>query len=160
MPSSTAIEKTCVAAITNAAAAVVNDHLGMDASFAVPYQSGSQFQSFDVSVVMGINGTLEGQMICSMENKTALSVVSTMMGGMEMTALGDMGWSAIQEFGNWIAGKTAAELAESVESIDISPPMVNEGVSVFRMEGTFITLPLRSAAGQFSIHISIKENIS
>ncbi|SDI69271.1 chemotaxis protein CheX [Alteribacillus bidgolensis] len=79
------------------------------------------------------------------------------MGVMEISKMADMGWSAIQEFGNWIAGKAASELTNTSAVIDISPPVVNEGVSTFRMEQSFITLPLQSAIGNFYIHVSMRE---
>ncbi|MFB4162891.1 chemotaxis protein CheX [Alteribacillus sp. JSM 102045] len=101
MPSSVQMEANHMNAITKAAAAIVQEHLGIQASFSKPVEAGKQFQSSHISVVMGVNGTLEGQIICSMEEDTALSIVGTMMGGMEISFMDDMGWSAIQEFGNW-----------------------------------------------------------
>ncbi|WP_233269436.1 chemotaxis protein CheX [Alteribacillus sp. YIM 98480] len=156
MPSSTQMEANHINAITKAASAIVQEHLGIEASFSTPLKAGKQFQSSDISVVMGVNGTLEGQIICSMEENTALSIVGTMMGGMEISKMDDMGWSAIQEFGNWVAGKAASELTNTSAVIDISPPVVNEGVSTFRMEQSFITLPLQSTIGNFYIHVSMR----
>ncbi|MGY4689438.1 chemotaxis protein CheX [Salibacterium sp. K-3] len=142
-------------AITNAAVIIVEEHLGMETAYAQPYVSGTQFISSDISVVMGVNGTLEGQIICTMKEQTALHIVGSMMGGMEVQALDEMSWSAIQEFGNWVAGRAASELAKAEASIDISPPVINEGQSKFRMEKTFLTIPLTSNAGEVLLHVSI-----
>ncbi|MFB4162890.1 chemotaxis protein CheC [Alteribacillus sp. JSM 102045] len=53
-----------------------------------------------------------------------------------------------------VAGKAATELIKSTAVIDISPPVVNEGLSTFRMEQTFVTLPLHSSIGNLYIHVS------
>ncbi|MFZ4450526.1 chemotaxis protein CheX [Salibacterium aidingense] len=155
MSSAPHMEAQHVNAITNAAVMIVEQHLGIEAKFSKPYVSGKQFLASDISVVMGVNGQLEGQIICTMEEKTARSIVGNMMGGMEISVLDDMGWSAIQEFGNWVAGRAASELAKAEAVIDISPPVINEGHSRFRMEKTFLTFPLSSAAGEVYLHVSI-----
>ncbi|SFP74953.1 chemotaxis protein CheX [Salibacterium halotolerans] len=147
-------------AITNAAVIIVKEHLGMQTGFSKPYVSGSQFMSSDISVVMGVNGTLEGQIICTMKNQTALSIVGSMMGGMKVETLDEMGWSAIQEFGNWVAGRAASELAKAEAAIDISPPVINEGRSTFRVEKTFLTIPLTSEAGEVLLHVSITPRVN
>lgn len=54
-----------------------------------------------------------------------------MMGGMTVKTLDEMGWSAIQEFDNWVAGSTASELSKQNCVIDVTPPAVNEGTSKF-----------------------------
>ncbi|RSL32731.1 chemotaxis protein CheX [Salibacterium salarium] len=142
-------------AITTAATTIVQEHLGIAASVSKPFVSGKQFVSSDISVVMGVNGTLEGQIICTMEEQSAFSIVGSMMGGMAIHELDDMGWSAIQEFGNWVAGKAASELSNVEETINISPPVINEGQSTFRMEKTFLTIPLGSDIGEIYIHVSV-----
>ncbi|SFM06879.1 chemotaxis protein CheX [Salibacterium qingdaonense] len=147
-----------VNAIKNAAVIIVNEHLGLQIEKSKPYVSGNQFISSDISVLMGVNGTLEGQIICTMKEQTALSIVGSMMGGMNVETLDEMGWSAIQEFGNWVAGKAASELAKAEAVIDISPPVINEGKSTFRMEKTFLTIPLTSDAGEVLLHVSITPN--
>jgi chemotaxis protein CheX len=74
---------------------------------------------------------------------------------MTVDSLDDMGWSAIQEFGNWIAGSTATELSKEECIIDVTPPVVNDGASNFRSTKKFITVPLESTIGEVSIHISL-----
>ncbi|MFB5664156.1 chemotaxis protein CheX [Alteribacillus sp. HJP-4] len=144
-----------VNAISLAASDIIHSHLGLQARMEKPYISGSDVLSSDISVVMGINGSLEGQIICTMEASTACSIVGSMMGGMTITELDDMGWSAIQEFGNWVAGRAASELEKSNETVDITPPVINEGHSRFRIASKFLTFPLNSSAGSIKLHVAV-----
>ncbi|WP_246031681.1 chemotaxis protein CheX [Salibacterium salarium] len=155
MSSTPQMEAHHINAITSAATTIVKQHLGIEAAVSKPFVSGKQFMSSDISVVMGVNGTLEGQIICTMKRETACSIVGSMMGGLEINELDEMGWSAVQEFGNWTAGKAASELSNVKETIDISPPVINEGQSTFRMEKTFLTFPLESDIGEIYIHVSV-----
>nr|WP_106589057.1 chemotaxis protein CheX [Salsuginibacillus halophilus] len=150
------MEATHVNAITRAATTIMDSHLGVGVNVDQPFLADKTIPSSQVSVILGVNGELEGQIICSMDEPTACSVVGSMMGGMEISQIDDMGWSAIQEFGNWIAGTTATELSREEVNIDVTPPVINEGGSTFRSPESFITLPLNSSIGELLVHVSVK----
>ncbi|WP_018921593.1 chemotaxis protein CheX [Salsuginibacillus kocurii] len=147
-----------VNAITRAAKSIMVSHLGMSVEVNAPYVTASDIASEQISVILGVNGELEGQIICSMKEDTAKSIVGTMMGGMDIQHLDDMSWSAIQEFGNWIAGTTATELSKEATTIDVTPPVINEGASSFHASSSFITLPLTSQIGDLNVHVSVKKS--
>lgn len=144
-------------AVCRAAKTILNNHLGVEVTPAKPTVGVDAVSSNDVSVVLGVSGELTGQIICSVDRGTAKKIVGSMMGGMEVTELDDLGWSAIQEFGNWVAGSTATELSKESCIIDVTPPVVNEGSSKFRTSKTFITVPMDTAIGKLAVHISLGE---
>ncbi|CAM3976681.1 chemotaxis protein CheX [Alkalicoccus chagannorensis] len=147
-------------AVCRAARNIMVDHFKVDVEPDKPYTGKSAVPSNDVSVVLGVSGELTGQIICSVNNGTAKNIVGTMMGGMEVKEMDDMGWSAIQEFGNWVAGSTATELSKESCIIDVTPPVVNEGSSRFHSSKTFITVPMKSSIGSLDVHISLESATS
>lgn len=146
-----------VNAICRATESILVNHFGVDVKPLKPRVQQTAVPSNQVSVILGINGQLNGQIICSIDNGTAKNIVGVMMGGMTIDELDDMGWSAIQEFGNWIAGTTATELSKEDVIIDVTPPIINEGSSNFRTNKLFITVPLETEIGLLDVHISVKE---
>lgn len=144
-------------AICRATESILLNHFGVEVTPLKPRAEKNAVPSNNVSVLLGINGQLNGQIICSLDIQTAKNIVGLMMGGMEINELDDMGWSAIQEFGNWIAGTTATELSKEDCIIDVTPPMINEGTSNFRSNDLFITIPLESKIGLIDVHISVKD---
>ncbi|WP_096201538.1 chemotaxis protein CheX [Bacillus sp. FJAT-45350] len=146
-----------VNAICRATKSILQSHFGLEV---IPLQASagkSPVASNHISVILGINGQLNGQIICSFSDDTAKKLVGVMMGGMEVVELDDMGWSAVQEFGNWVAGTTATELSKEDCIIDVTPPIINEGISNFRSNKMFVSVPLETQIGNLDVHISVKE---
>ncbi|MBB5173318.1 chemotaxis protein CheX [Texcoconibacillus texcoconensis] len=146
-----------VNAVCRATESILTNHFGVDVTPLDPHSGKDVIPSNEVSVVLGVSGDVNGQIICSFTNETAKGIVGTMMGGMVINELDEMGWSAIQEFGNWIAGNTATELSNEACSIDVTPPVVNDGHSKFRSNRLFVTVPLQTSIGLLDTHISLKE---
>ncbi|RXJ00731.1 chemotaxis protein CheX [Anaerobacillus alkaliphilus] len=146
-----------VNAICRATENILVNHFGVEVKPLKPRVQQTAVPSNQVSVILGINGQLNGQIICSIDEQTAKNIVGIMMGGMIIEELDEMGWSAIQEFGNWVAGTTATELSKENVIIDVTPPIINEGSSSFRSNKLFITVPLETKIGLIDVHISVKE---
>jgi chemotaxis protein CheX len=146
-----------VNAICRATESILSNHFGLVVTTLKPRVEQSAVPSNHVSVILGVSGQLNGQIICSIDMQTAKNIVGVMMGGMTIDELDDMGWSAIQEFGNWIAGTAATELSKEDIIIDVTPPMINEGTSNFRSTKLFITVPLETKIGLLDLHISVRE---
>lgn len=144
-------------AVCQATKSIMSNHLGLDIRSYKPSSSQGVIASNDVSVLLGVNGQLSGQIICTLSTDTCKKIVGTMMGGMTIETMDDMGWSAIQEFGNWVAGSAATELSLQGCIIDVTPPVVNEGLSKFHSTKMFITVPMESTIGKISIHVSLSE---
>ncbi|RNA70528.1 chemotaxis protein CheX [Alteribacter keqinensis] len=149
-----------VNAVCRAAKGILSSHFGLDVEYKTPVAGANAIPSNDVSVVLGVNGEVNGQIVCAINEQTAKNIVGMMMGGMTIEKLDDMYWSAIQEFGNWVAGSTATELSKENCLIDVTPPMVNDGQSNYRSSEQFITVPLASSLGLIDIHISLYQKAS
>ncbi|QKS70669.1 chemotaxis protein CheC [Paenalkalicoccus suaedae] len=148
---------THINAVCRATKTIMTSHLGVDLTPNKPHMGIGSIDSNDVAVVLGVSGELSGQIICSLTSDTAKKIVGTMMGGMTVDTLDEIGWSAIQEFGNWVAGSTATELSKESCIIDVTPPVVNEGASRFHSARKFITIPMGSTLGLLHVHISLEE---
>jgi chemotaxis protein CheX len=144
-------------AICRATENILVNHFGVEVKPLKPRLEQLAVPSNEVSVILGVNGQLNGQIICSINMQTAKNIVGVMMGGLTVDDLDDIGWSAIQEFGNWVAGTTATELSKEAVIIDVTPPIINEGISKFRSARQFITVPLDSKIGLLDVQISVKE---
>ncbi|WP_368505566.1 chemotaxis protein CheX [Alkalihalophilus sp. As8PL] len=149
-----------VNAICRATKSILTGHLGVEVDILRPSAGSGSVPSNDISVILGVKGELKGQIICTFSTETAINIVSAMMGGMEVQQLDNMGWSAVQEFGNWVAGTTATELSKEECIIDVTPPVINEGESKFHSSYPYITVPLGSPIGDIRVHISVSEDDS
>ncbi|WP_017728732.1 chemotaxis protein CheX [Halalkalibacterium ligniniphilum] len=148
-----------VNAISRATKGILTNHLGVEVTPLKASAGKGNVPSRDVAVILGIKGELSGQIICTFSSETAKKIVSVMMGGMEIQQLDEIGWSAVQEFGNWVAGTTATELSKESCIIDVTPPIVNEGESKFHSSYPYVTVPLTSIIGEIDVHIAVKEEI-
>jgi chemotaxis protein CheX len=87
----------------------------------------SPFIADNVVIIIGIAGDFKGQVFFTMDEKTACSIASSMMFGMEVPALDEMSKSAIAELGNMIMGNVSTEFYNEGIAIDITPPTVLVG---------------------------------
>ena len=149
------MEANHVNAITRAAKSILVNHLNLDIKVHPAFVQKKSIPSNDISVILGINGELEGQIICTMDSEMAKYIIGSMMGGMAIESIDEMGWSAIQEFGNWVAGTTATEISKENCIIDVTPPVINEGSSNFHSQSTFITFPFECVTGLIHLHVSV-----
>lgn len=117
-----------------------------------------KIRSEHVSVIIQILGEVEGQVVCSLDQATALQIVGRMFGGMEVQELDEMGWSAIKEFGNWFVSGIASQFATRGITINITHPLVNEGNSVFHSDSDLFLTPLQSTCGDIDVYYSLKES--
>ena len=137
--------------------AILSSHLEIEVNMLKPKIEQSSVPSNEISVMLGVSGQLSGQIICSVTKETAKKIIGSMMGGLVIDEIDSMGWSAMQEFGNWVGGSTAIELSKENCIIDVTPPIVTEGETKYRSVKTFITIPLETNIGIIDIHISLKE---
>lgn len=79
--------------------------------------------SEEVNLLIGLSNGLQGNLVISFSQETALSIISVMMGGMEVSSIDDMGKSALGEMANMIAGSAITGIS-SEKVIDLSPPTI------------------------------------
>ncbi|HEY8498997.1 MAG TPA: chemotaxis protein CheX [Clostridia bacterium] len=121
----------------------------------------SPYPSDSVAVIVGLTGKLRGQVIMSLNIKTAMSIASIMMGGMPIEEFDDMPKSAISELGNMIMGNTATILFAKGIGIEITPPslLMGEKIMVSQNNMKTICVPLNLGEnGKITIDISLEKN--
>lgn len=82
-------------------------------------------------IMLGITGDVYGHAVLSFTEETALKTASLMMGGMTLSSLDEISLSALKEFLNVAAGGAATRMYEVQKKIDLTPPTVISGSSVY-----------------------------
>ncbi len=98
---------------------------------------------YSIVTVLGFVGDIEGNMIYSFNEKTAIRIVSKMM-GMEYGQLDELALSALGELGNMTTGALAMNLEKIGYKTDITPPTVVTGKEIkVSVEGVILRLPVQ-----------------
>ncbi len=133
---------------------VLENHLGMQVVPGKPSLQVNPIFSGQISVIVGMTGSLKVDLILGMTQKMVCSIIGRMFGGIEINEIDEMGWSAFSEFGNWVGAACCTELANNGYSVNITPPIINEGQSKFRSVHKFISIPFCVEGSEIMVHIS------
>lgn len=123
------------------------------------FTKNSPFSPGHVVIIIGIAGEFKGQIFLSMNEKTACSIASAMMFGMEVNALDEMSKSAIAELGNMIMGNVCTEFYNEGINIDITPPtiLVGSDMSISTKGIQTICIPLDlDNGGRVEIDVAVQ----
>jgi len=125
----------------------------------VPTLDRGGFEAPDLSVVLGIVGDMQGQVIFGIDRPTALGIVGRMMGGVEVLELDELGMSAIAELGNMITGNATGRFEKMKVNMDISPPTVltGQGVKISWPLHRALVVPLNTEVGTVTISVNLEE---
>ena len=136
---------------------VVKDMCMLDLQIGKPSLRAGQY-SEDASIIkLGLIGNLTGTVILNLEHSTALEIVSKMM-MMPVTAIDEIGQSAISELGNMVAGNAATVFANNNIIIDITTPGYYLGGDYPPDNNQVFSIPFSCDAGDISVDIFINEN--
>lgn len=113
----------------------------------------------EINTVIGVTGTILGQVIYSMSTATALKIASTMLMGMPVEELDEIAKSAISELGNMITGNAASEMGNSGFACSITPPTLFMGsdVLVSVKDVQILVIPLETNLGEIIIYVALRE---
>ena len=116
------------------------------------------FVETDITVIIGITGDLKGNVSYSMSEETAKKIVSSMMMGMPITELDEIGISALGELSNMIMGTASTLLSENNYRIDITPPSTVWGKDIHFSTTTknIICVKLDTEAGELEVNMGIE----
>lgn len=112
------------------AAMEISQLFGLDMVFQEELDETHQLKADQVNVLMGLTDGLKGNVILGFKKDTALQVVSSMMGGMEVKELDFMAQSALGELANMTVG-TALMKIQNESIVNLSPPTVVAGGNMF-----------------------------
>jgi chemotaxis protein CheX len=135
---------------------VLGGYLGLGTTIMTPEELHTQsLRSKGLGVIIQVVGELEGQVICSMEMETARSIVGRMMGGAAVSEMDELGWSAFQEFGNWIVSGIATQLSEQGIVVNITHPLIQEGDFIVHMNKKMTPINIITDIGQLDMYITL-----
>ncbi|MEJ8305336.1 chemotaxis protein CheX [Saccharibacillus sacchari] len=83
-----------------------------------------------IIILVGIVGSLKGNVVYRIDTEHAKKIASTMMMGMPVEELDDMARSALSELSNMLTATAATEFAGLGISIDISTPTLLSGDNI------------------------------
>ncbi|HHY94289.1 MAG TPA: chemotaxis protein CheX [Firmicutes bacterium] len=117
----------------------------------------SSFTSDDVTVLVGVTGTVEGVVFYGMAEQTACRLAAAMM-GTPVPMLDSLAESAIAELGNMIAGRASAGLEEAGFNSRLAPPSVihGRGAIISTIEIRRLVVPVTTGKGEIRVHLALR----
>lgn len=124
-----------------------------------PYINKDVVLDSNIGVIIGLTGSIKGQVMINIPEDIGRKIASNMMGGIPVAAFDDIAKSAICELGNIIVGNAATGLYDMGLKVDITSPSIIEGKGMTYSVGNqdILTLPFNTEDNQIQLHVSIKE---
>jgi len=128
---------------------VIKAVANIDVSLGKIYLKTSPYTSENLVVIVGIMGSLQGQVIFSMDKFVSLKIASAMMMGMPVNELNEMSKSAIAESANMVLGNAATILYNKGVKIQITPPslMMGDNILISTPKMKTLCVPLNLSSG-------------
>lgn len=116
--------------------------------------------SLPVSIVIGITGSIRGQVVYSMDSNFAYAVTKAMIPNKLPSELKKLTNSAVSEVANMITGQASISLAGEDKLIHLTPPAVFSGsdMTVDFLSIPTICLSFISEIGSLEINIAFTED--
>jgi len=140
-----------------AASEVLDSELGGEVERGTLRLQKTAFTTDEVTALVGVTGTLNGLVLYSMSQATALRIVSRVM-SQEFEEFDAIAQSGIGELGNVITGRASVLLSEAGYPSNISPPAVvlGEGTMITTLDLIRLVLPLQTDVGPLEIQVVLK----
>lgn len=121
-------------------------------------QVASQYTTSELTVLIGISGKLEGNVLYGFSQESAKRIASKMI-GQEIIELNELALSAIGEIANMITGNAATLLANLGAVCEITPPVIIEptGSRFTTFGGPQLLAKFVSELGPLHVRISMTE---
>jgi chemotaxis protein CheX len=119
----------------------------------------SALTTCEVTVMISIIGQVQGVVLYGMSKKTALGIVSLIM-GQEFTEFDNLAQSGIGELGNVISGKATVNLSNAGFQTTISPPslVIGHGAQISTLDFSRIVVPFTTEVGEIMVNLAVREN--
>jgi chemotaxis protein CheX len=140
-----------------AASEVLDSELGGEVERGTLRLQKTAFTTDEVTALVGVTGTLNGLVLYSMSQATALRIVSRVM-GKEFEEFDAIAQSGIGELGNVITGRASVLLSEAGYPSNITPPalVIGEGTMITTLDLIRLVLPLQTDVGPLEIQVVLK----
>jgi chemotaxis protein CheX len=116
---------------------------------------GKELNSSGVLIIVGIVGSVRGNVVYSFSMEDAKKIASTMMMGMPVTELDDMSKSALSELTNMLTANAATSFSNMDMLIDISTPTLLHGTNVSVKMSSDQVLCIQLIANDIPIDVNI-----
>lgn len=116
----------------------------------------------DVTVIISLVGRVEGVVLYSMNEQTAVSLASRILGEPIADGFNGLAQSGVAELGNVITGRASVKLSEAGYEANISPPtlLTGRGATVSTLDFGRLVVPLNSECGSVVIHLALRNGIN
>ena len=116
---------------------------------------GGAYRTDDITVIIGLARDVEGAMILSMDNATALRYIAHVTGE-QKDALDALGQSGIGELANVITGRTGVKLAAQQHDMVIMPPaiLLGSGAVLSTLKLPRLVIPVTTPLGLIEVHVA------
>jgi len=143
----------------------INSITGVFASFGLgEIASGNVFRKdtficrYNLTTIIGISGSINGNIALSMPYDTARKIASAMMMGMEVAEIDEISVSALGELTNMICGQAAIEFSLQNLVTEITPPTIIHGdkmkAIISQVETTVVELS--SPLGSIELNLGLE----
>ena len=111
----------------------------------------------EITALVGVTGTLNGLVLYSMSQATALGIVSRMI-GKQFDEFDALAQSGIGELGNVITGRAGILLSEAGYPSNITPPalVMGKGTMITTLDLHRLVFPLQTEVGSLEIQVVLK----
>ncbi len=115
----------------------------------------------DVTVIIALVGSVEGMVMYSLSNDTAIKIVSTMMGE-SFQEFDSLVQSGVAELGNVITGRASVKLSQTGYESTISPPtlIIGSGSQISTLDFPRLVVPLRTNQGDITVQLALREGMN
>ena len=140
-----------------AAKDVLEQELGGDIGRGPVRVERGDFETGEVTAVVGVTGALSGAIMYRMSEATALAIVGQMM-GRKFDELDALARSGVGELGNVITGRAGVLLERAGVRADIAPPIliVGHGGIMSSLDIPRLLVPLETRTGDIDLQIALK----
>jgi chemotaxis protein CheX len=113
----------------------------------------------DVTVIIGLVGSVQGTVFYGMDSSTALGIVSSMIGD-NIPELNNLAQSGIAELGNVITGRASVKLSQAGYESTISPPslLIGAHATISTLDFGRLVVPIITDFGTILIHLALRES--
>ncbi len=115
------------------------------------------YVNMDITSVLGLFGSVRGNISYSFTEVTGLAIASSMIGE-TVEELDEMAWSAISELSNQLAGRGCKILSDNELSTDFTTPSVIIGKDVQLLVSPVqtISIDIETSVGKIQINIGLE----
>jgi chemotaxis protein CheX len=143
-----------------AAYTVIESMLNPQVEAGKPFFNDEPLQKYDICVLVGVLGDLQGQVICGLSKTTANNIASQML-GYTVTEIDQMGESALCELKNIIVGTASTNLSLHGYHCTITPPLflTEKKIPEFLQHiHTALAIPIKAPFGDVDINLALRKD--